>query len=214
MTGYLGSSTTSSFPVPAANPLFSTSLSFGQSATDANNHGVATVTSWSTSRSRRCRFTPATAWLTMLADGQLSKGLELGLSGKLTPAWSVMGGYAYQDATLTADVSATARKGATLAQVPDHALSLWNRFEFSPALAAAIGAVYRGAIFPSTSNVVILPSYTRFDGVLFYNIDQHCKLQLNVENVFDKKYYTSAHSDSNIMPGAPRTLRLTLNATF
>jgi catecholate siderophore receptor len=44
--------------------------------------------------------------------------------------------------------------------------------------------------------------------------DKHYKLQLNVENMFDRKYYASAHSDSNIMPGASRTLRVTLNATF
>ncbi|HZX28860.1 MAG TPA: TonB-dependent receptor, partial [Telluria sp.] len=150
----------------------------------------------------------------VLADGQRTKGVELGLSGRITPAWSIMGGYAWQDARLTADVSASARAGATLAQVPRHAASLWNRYDFAPGFGAGLGIVYRGAIFSSTSNAVTLPSFTRVDGALYWNINSRYRAQLNVENLFDKRYFASANSDTNITPGAPRNLRVTLNAAF
>ena len=45
---------------------------------------------------------PADATRSILVDGQRSKGVELGLGGNVTPQWNVMGGYAYQDAKLTA----------------------------------------------------------------------------------------------------------------
>lgn len=154
------------------------------------------------------------AGTSILVDGQTSKGLELGLSGQLTRAWSVAGGYAYQDAELTADQSATAKAGARVAQVPRHTFSLWNRFDVSTQLGAALGVVYRDSIFTSTSNTVQLPSYTRIDGALYYNIGNDYRLQLNAENLFDKKYYASAHGDNNIMPGAPRSYKLTLNTRF
>jgi catecholate siderophore receptor len=81
-------------------------------------------------------------------------------------------------------------------------------------LGAALGVVYRDGIFTSASNTVSLPSYTRLDGALYYNIGNDYRLQLNVENLLDKQYYASAHGDNNIMPGAPRSFKLTLNAKF
>lgn len=154
------------------------------------------------------------AGTSILVDGQTSKGVELGLSGQVTRAWSVAGGYAYQDAELTADQSATVKAGARVAQVPRHTFSLWNRFDVNAQLGAALGLVYRDSIFTSTSNTVQLPSYTRVDGALYYNIGKDYRLQLNVENMLDKKYYASAHGDNNIMPGAPRSYKLSLSAKF
>lgn len=154
------------------------------------------------------------AGTSILVDGQTSKGLELGLNGQLTRAWSVAGGYAYQDAELTADQSATVKAGARVAQVPRHTFSLWNRYDVNAQLGAALGVVYRDSIFGSTSNTVELPSYTRIDGALYYNIGNAYRLQLNIENMFDKKYYAAAHGDNNLMPGAPRSYKLTLNAKF
>ena len=154
------------------------------------------------------------AGTSILVDGQRSKGVELGLAGQLTRSWSVAGGYAYQDAKLTADQSATVKSGARVAQVPRQTFSLWNRVEVNAQLAAALGVVYRDSIYTSTANTVILPSYTRMDGALFYSFGSDYRLQLNVENLFDKKYYASAHGDNNIMPGAPRSYKLSLNAKF
>ncbi|MFD2366770.1 TonB-dependent receptor [Pseudoduganella sp. GCM10020061] len=157
---------------------------------------------------------PADATRSILVDGQRSKGLELGISGNVTRAWSVMGGYAYQDATITTSQSATAKAGARLAQVPEHSLSLWNRYDFTPAFGAALGVVYRGDIFASTSNTTSLPAFTRVDAALYYKVSDALRLQLNVENAFDRKYYASAHSNDNITPGSPRAARLGLTGNF
>jgi catecholate siderophore receptor len=150
----------------------------------------------------------------LVPDGQRSKGVELSLGGNVTSRWSVMGGYSYQDATLTAAPSRTIPAGTTVPQVPTHSLSLWNRYDFSPTLGAGLGMVYRDAIYASTSNAVTLPSFTRVDAALYYTISKQYQVQLNVENLFDKRYYASANSDSNITPGSPRALRVSLNARF
>jgi len=49
---------------------------------------------------------------------------------------------------------------------------------------------------------------------LNYRIDSSWEAQLNVENLLDRRYFKSAYSDNNISPGAPRSLRLTMNARF
>ena len=157
---------------------------------------------------------PLDASKTLLVDGQRSKGVELGLSGKLSDAWSIMAGYAYQDAIITKAQSATVKAGARVAQVPAHSASLWNRYQFSSPWGAGLGIVYRSEIFPSTDNTVVVPGFTRIDAALYYSVNKNLNLQVNVENLMDKNYYASAHSNNNITPGSPRGVRLGLNAKF
>jgi len=40
------------------------------------------------------------------------------------------------------------------------------------------------------------------------------RLQVNVENVFDRRYYVNADSNTNISPGSPRAVRVALSAAF
>lgn len=154
------------------------------------------------------------AGTSILVDGQKTKGVELGLTGQLTKAWSVMGGYAYQNAQLTANQSSTVRAGAKVAMVPKHTFSLWNRYNVSEQLGAGLGLVFRSSIYTSTGNTVMLPSFTRVDGALYYRLSKQYRMQMNVENLFDRKYYASAHTDNNITPGAPRSAKLSLYASF
>ncbi|MDB5840942.1 MAG: TonB-dependent siderophore receptor [Herminiimonas sp.] len=160
---------------------------------------------------------------TMLSDGQRSEGLELSLVGNLSSAWSATGGYSYTDARFIADTSATLRAGGRVAQVPKHTFSLWNRYEFNPKIAAALGVIYRGKTFAANEQIataaapipnVTLPGYTRVDAAFFYKIDKNLQAQVNIENLFDKKYYAFANSNTNITPGSPRAIRVGLVARF
>ena len=40
------------------------------------------------------------------------------------------------------------------------------------------------------------------------------RVQVNVENLFDKAYFINADSNTNISPGFPRAVRVGLTATF
>lgn len=144
---------------------------------------------------------------------QRTNGFELGINGQLTPAWSIAGGYAWQDAFVTS-ATTTARTGATVAQVPKHTVSLWNNYQFHPKAGAALGIIYRSAMFATIDNTVTLPGYTRFDVAVYYSLTKDLRLQLNVENLLDKKYWANADSNTNISPGSPRAARLGLTARF
>ena len=150
----------------------------------------------------------------ILVDAQRTRGLEIGLSGNVTRSWSLIGGYAFQDGEITQSISATAPAGAELAQLPQHSFSLWNKYDITPRWGVGLGVIHRSDMFASTDNLVTLPGYTRFDGGLFLNVTSNLRAQLNVENLFDEDYYLSAHSNTNITPGSPRALRLTLTTRF
>ncbi|HEX2834638.1 MAG TPA: TonB-dependent siderophore receptor [Thermoanaerobaculia bacterium] len=157
---------------------------------------------------------PTNPALMLLVDGQRSEGVEVSASGNLTKFWSVVGAYAYQEGEILQSISATARAGARLAQLPKHSISLWNKVDFSQTWGAGLGVIHRAEVFTSTDNTVTLPSFTRVDAALFYSFGPRLRAQLNIENLLDTTYYASAHSNSNITPGAPRTLQLTWSTKF
>jgi catecholate siderophore receptor len=144
---------------------------------------------------------------------QRTNGYELGANGRITPLWSIAGGYAYQNAFVTS-ATATAVAGAQVGQVPHHTLSLWNNYQVRPRVAAALGILYRSDMFVAVDNTVTVPGYARFDAAGFFNLTRQLRLQANVENLFNATYYINADSNTNISPGFSRALRLGLTATF
>jgi catecholate siderophore receptor len=144
---------------------------------------------------------------------QRTDGYELGVNGQVTPAWRIAGGYAYQDAFVTS-ATAAARQGAQVGQVPRHTFSLWNHYSFHPRLAVGVGVLHRTDMFATIDNTVKLPGYTRADAAAYFTLKRGLRLQANVENLFDARYFMNADSNTNISPGAPRSLRLALMAAF
>ncbi|PTR08936.1 catecholate siderophore receptor [Nitrosospira sp. Nsp5] len=151
---------------------------------------------------------------TMLVDGQRARGAEVGLMGRITPQWSVMGGYAYTDAEITKTQSLTAQAGAVVAQVPKHTFSMWNRYDFAPWLGLALGVVHRTHMYAAVDNTVLLPGFTRLDSAMYVRLNKTLRVQANIENIADIEYVASANNNNNIMPGAPRIYRLTVVANF
>lgn len=144
---------------------------------------------------------------------QRSVGYEIGLNGSITRDWRIAGGYAYQDAFITSATTA-ARAGAQVAQVPHHNFSLWNNYQILSRLAAGLGIVHRSDMFAAVDNTVRLPGYTRADAAVYFSLTERVRLQANVENLFDKKYYINADGNNNISPGSPRAVRIALTARF
>jgi catecholate siderophore receptor len=144
---------------------------------------------------------------------QRTNGYEIGLNGGITRTWRLAGGYAYQDAFITRATIA-ARAGAQVAQVPHHSFSLWNNYQLSSRLAAGLGVVHRSDMFAAVDNTVTLPGYLRADAAAYFALTERLRLQANVENLFDRRYYVNADGNNNITPGSSRAVRVALTATF
>lgn len=138
----------------------------------------------------------------ILAGESRVKGFEVGLAGELAPNLNVSLGYAYLDGEITQTTSA-AVAGTTLQQVPEHHITAWARYDLTERLGIGAGVVHQSSQFASMSNAVLLPSYTRVDAAVFFEVTDSLSLQLKVENLFDEEYYPSAHGDNNIQPAEP-----------
>lgn len=144
---------------------------------------------------------------------QRTNGFEIGLNGNITPAWSVAGGYSSQDAFITGATTA-AIAGKQVGQVPHNTFSLWNKYQLLPRLGVGLGIISRSEMFAAVDNNVTLPGYTRADAAVYYSFNERWRLQGNIENLFNRKYFINADSNTNISPGSPRALRVGLTARF
>ncbi len=144
---------------------------------------------------------------------QRTNGFELGSTGTLTRRWTVSGGYAWQDAFISA-ATTSAAAGARVAQVPHHTFSFWNNYQALRRAGLGLGLTNRSSMFTAIDNTVVLPGYARVDMAVFLSLTESLRLQANVENLFDRRYYDNANGNNNISPGSPRAFRLALTARF
>jgi catecholate siderophore receptor len=156
---------------------------------------------------------PADPTRIVQTGSQRTSGYEIGINGSITSVWKIAGGYAHQNAFVTSATTA-ARAGAQVGQVPRHTFSLWNNYQLLPKAGAALGIVRRSDMFAAIDDSVTLPGYTRADAAVFLSLTDRTRLQVNVENVFNRVYYVNADSNTNISPGSPRALRVALSAGF
>lgn len=140
---------------------------------------------------------------------QQTTGLELTANGRIVDGWDVIGAYSSQQAKITSTTTAAAA-GAIVPLVPRTTVSLWNRVQLARSLAAGFGAIHQGDTYAAIDNAVTLPAFWRFDGALYFQAHRNARLQLNVENLFDRAYYATSHGNNNIMPGSPRLVKLSV----
>ncbi|MFN3520949.1 MAG: TonB-dependent receptor [Phenylobacterium sp.] len=149
------------------------------------------------------------------------QGLELGLSGAVTPAWQVFGGYTYMDSELVRGAYNNVRVGDPLANTPEHTFSLFTTYDVTQALSLGGGAYYVSDSFGGNqggagggNNAVFAPAYWRFDLFASYQINEDVDLQLNVQNVADEEYILRTNGVHHADYGAGRQAILTLNVRF
>ncbi|MCH4090694.1 TonB-dependent receptor [Acetobacter sp.] len=169
----------------------------------------------------------ATNFKITTADGGISnggtkrtRGGEISWNGHLTKWWEVSGGYSYLDARLMKNggsgASAGLMDGRRAPNTPANSLSLWNTFEPTHDIKLAGGVYYMSKVYGTDSPTVpkFVPAYWRFDFMASYHFMQHYTLQLNIQNIANKRYFTQAYATHYALQGAGRTAMVNLNARF
>jgi len=55
-------------------------------------------------------------------------------------------------------------------------------------------------MFTTIDNTVTLPGYLRADAALYISLTESVRLRGNLENLFNKRYFANADSNTNISP--------------
>ena len=149
-----------------------------------------------------------------------SRGLELDVTGQLAPRWDVIGTYAYTHTEILDDPE---NEGHRLADAPKHTASLYLSHHLKVQdnfgqWHAGAGARYVGERAGADDNSYWMSSYTVADAFLRWDLPTagyKTRLQLNVDNLFNKQYYpSSTGSELQVNVGEARTARLTASVTF
>ncbi|MDX8164775.1 TonB-dependent receptor [Acinetobacter pittii] len=145
-----------------------------------------------------------------------SQGIELNVAGQITPAWKIIGGYAYTDAEVTKDN--TLQKGIALANIPKNSFNLLNIYEFQDGplqgLGLGINQKYIDKRAGQTANsTYTMKGYAVTDLVSYYQATPKLRINLDLKNLFDKVYDESAFN-LYAYPGESRTVQLGMSYTF
>jgi catecholate siderophore receptor len=162
------------------------------------------------------------------------QGVTLGASGRITDAWSIFANYTYLMSKVLQGVddvfAAQGRdftRGDDLLQVPDHAFSLFTTYDLPRDIQVGYGVTYQGEYYltqhglvaGSTNTRTTIPRVKAQDyfvhrATIAWSPTEALELRLNVNNLFDKEYYTRVRNNGWATPGDRRNATLTANYRF
>lgn len=146
----------------------------------------------------------------VVVDSEI-QGFEAQLQGQLSDSWHVSVGYSY---LYGEQVDQSGPTGLRPRELPEHMFSLWNTFKVSERLGLGLGLTYQDESFIDNGNNAALPSYLRVDAMAYYDLSDDFRVQLNVENLTDERYFPNAHSTHQVTVGAPINARISLIGRF
>lgn len=161
-----------------------------------------------------------------VAAGEVrSRGLDFDLAGQLGRAWRANASLSLIDAQVVRDN--TLETGGRLLNVPRVNGSLMLMYEGALANGARFGVgggvTHTGrrlgeartqAQASSGAAPFDLPAYTVARLVAHWHIARGLRLSLDIDNLFDKTYYTSSYQRTWVAPGTPRAVSLGLQASY
>lgn len=161
-----------------------------------------------------------------IAAGEVrSRGLDADLSGQLTRAWRINASLSWIDAEVLEDN--TLQRGSRLLNVPRLNGSLMLLHESVLANGARVGL--GGALTHSARRLAEtrtaaqaragaptyeLPAYSLARLVAWWQLSPALRLSLDIDNLFDRSYYTSSVQRTWVTPGPARSATLGLQARF
>jgi catecholate siderophore receptor len=147
----------------------------------------------------------------VLAGRQVSKGLELSLTGALTRSIRVLGAYTLIDAKINSS-NTPAEVGKFFQNTPRHSASIWatysrDRFSFG------IGPRFMSKRYGNNTNTRVVDGYGTLDAMAGYTINRHLDLRLNLSNL-NNAFYFDRLGGGHLIPAAGRTVLMTTNFSF
>lgn len=155
-------------------------------------------------------------WYCSIAAGKVrSQGVDAEISGEILRGWNLFAGYTFNTTRYLEDETNQGKPLNSL--TPKHMLRVWTTYKLA-------GAAHRwtlgGGVNAQTSSYdagtirVNSPGYAIWSAYARYQINNHWAASVNLNNLFDKTYYTSVGSNNGNFYGEPRNVMLTLRGDF
>ncbi len=149
----------------------------------------------------------------------VSQGFELDLAGKITDNWSLVANYSFNEATIeeSDDENLIGRQKPN---APKHAGNIWTKYIIREGSFKGLGfglgtnfVTERYGSLGSTAEPPVFPSYQLVDAAVYYKMKKF-QIQMNINNVLDKKHWVGGYDYLRAFPGAPRNVMTTVSYVF
>lgn len=145
------------------------------------------------------------------ADGARTHGFEIEASGRITPQWNLTLGYT--------QVHGEDAEGERLdSNIPERNVKLFTTYDFQNSLAGLTvgGGInwHSGRYADFESRRIQTGSYALFDLMARYRADKRLSIQMNIDNLFNKKYYDQFGFYGQANYGPPRNIRASVRYEF
>ncbi|WP_433691945.1 catecholate siderophore receptor Fiu [Herbaspirillum seropedicae] len=151
---------------------------------------------------------------------KITQGLELGVTGDLSPTVSLTAGYSHMQSQVSRGALVSATGENFLAYAPRRSFTSWASWRLPQGFTLGGGLRYSGGLLRGRdTNAIGTPkntgSYWVADVMASYVIHRHAEIQLNVNNLFNNSYVRSINkSGYRYLPGDARNISLTGNFHF
>ncbi|MCG8306525.1 MAG: TonB-dependent receptor [Cytophagales bacterium] len=212
-------------PDETIKPLTSDQIEFGTKTSFFNDRLLAQVSLYHINQSGRLiedpSFSGGIIRLIQLGE-ESSQGIELDVTGSILPNLSVTANYAYNEVQIIDD-----REDISLLSLennnPRHTAGFWGKYTvvdgFFQNLGFGLGGAYSSESQTVDSspnlieNTIVFPSYFIAKGAVYYQY-RGAKLSVNINNLFDERYFIGGLNAGRVFPGAPRNFLATISYTF
>jgi iron complex outermembrane receptor protein len=140
----------------------------------------------------------------IVSGEQRSRGFEFETAAELMPGLTLTAAYTYLDAEVTEDNEIPV--GTPLLNVPDHSVNAWLKYTVRDGPLKGFGIGIGGRCYSTQSgdtyNTFNLPAYALMDAALYYERGDY-RIQVNFNNVFDKRCFVGSYDELYVLPGEP-----------
>ncbi|WP_034943983.1 TonB-dependent siderophore receptor [Erwinia oleae] len=151
-----------------------------------------------------------------------SSGAEVEVNGEILPEWDLSANYSYDKAEIVDDGVNADNNGNRLQNAPRHSGALYlshtiNVLSLPGEFRLGGGARYVGTRTGDPENSFTLPDYVVADSFIAWNhrlFGQKTQLRLNLNNMFNKHYYSSSGGNLRVREGETRNVMVQANVEF
>lgn len=153
----------------------------------------------------------------LLSGKRHTAGVEIDVTGRLTDRWEVYGSYVWQPIANIDKAAATAGPGERAGErpwlTPKHSGTVWTTYQVTPQLRLGGGINFLSSQTPNRNPGWSAPGYSTVDLMAEYAINAQFTVKANLANIGNKLYADALYA-GHYIPGAGRSLQVTLTANF
>lgn len=184
----------------------------------ADGKGSGTIAYFDIERKNVSTTDPANPNVSIPVGQQSSRGIEVSTAYRLLSNVQVAGNWShvraeYDEFNEKVGAVSVSRKGNRPVNTPKNVGNLWLTYQLTAAWELGMDYRYVSDRYADTANTIYHASYQLLGAFVSYKVDRNTKITLRGKNLTDEIYAENLGT-SMVYLGAPRTLDLSIHATF